>query len=89
MNLLNDVGHEGVHRSFDPLTHALCIFSTGQQIPPVNADQFGQNDDHKQASESDEEAQEFHHYWMQGTVGFTAVAVLAHILVWAWRPWFV
>ena len=37
---------------------------------------------------SDEEAQEFHHYWMQGAVGFTAVAVLAHILVWAWRPWF-
>ena len=37
---------------------------------------------------TDEEAQEFHHYWMQGTVGFTAVAVLAHILVWAWRPWF-
>ena len=36
---------------------------------------------------TDEEAQEFHHYWMQGFVGFTAVAVLAHILVWAWRPW--
>jgi light-harvesting complex 1 beta chain len=29
---------------------------------------------------SDEEAQEFHRYWMQGAVGFTAVAVLAHIL---------
>ncbi len=37
---------------------------------------------------TDEEAQEFHHYWTQGLVGFTAVAVLAHILVWAWRPWF-
>ena len=22
-------------------------------------------------------------------VGFTAIAVIAHILVWAWRPWFV
>jgi light-harvesting complex 1 beta chain len=21
-------------------------------------------------------------------VGFTAIAVIAHILVWAWRPWF-
>ena len=38
---------------------------------------------------TDEEAQEFHHYWIQGTVGFTAVAVVAHVLVWAWRPWFV
>jgi len=37
---------------------------------------------------NDEEAQEFHQFWIQGTVGFTAVAVLAHILVWAWRPWF-
>ncbi|MEY3468438.1 MAG: light-harvesting protein [Betaproteobacteria bacterium] len=37
---------------------------------------------------TDEEAQEFHAFWIQGTVGFTAVAVLAHVLVWAWRPWF-
>jgi len=37
---------------------------------------------------TDEEAQEFHHYWVQGLVGFTAVAVIAHMLVWAWRPWF-
>ena len=37
---------------------------------------------------TDEEAQEFHTYYMQGLVGFTAIAVVAHILVWAWRPWF-
>jgi light-harvesting complex 1 beta chain len=36
---------------------------------------------------TDDEAQEFHQYWMQGFVGFTAVAVVAHILVWIWRPW--
>ena len=36
---------------------------------------------------SDEEAQEFHAYYMQGLVGFTAIAVIAHALVWAWRPW--
>ena len=29
---------------------------------------------------TDEEAQEFHHYWMQGLVGFTAVAVVARLL---------
>ena len=55
VNLLNDVGHEGVHRSFHTLTHALGIFCTRQQISPVNADQLGQNDDHEQKSESDEE----------------------------------
>ena len=37
---------------------------------------------------TDEEAQEFHTFWIQGTVAFTAVAVVAHFLVWAWRPWF-
>ena len=37
---------------------------------------------------TDEEAQEFHTYDMPGLVGFTAIAVVAHILVWAWRPWF-
>jgi light-harvesting complex 1 beta chain len=37
---------------------------------------------------TDEEAQEFHKFWVQGFVGFTAVAVVAHFLVWAWRPWF-
>ncbi|MFN0005737.1 MAG: light-harvesting antenna LH1, beta subunit [Burkholderiaceae bacterium] len=37
---------------------------------------------------TDEEAQEFHAFWIQGTVAFAAVAVLAHVLVWAWRPWF-
>ena len=37
---------------------------------------------------TDEEAQEFHAYYMQGFVAFTAIAVVAHVLVWAWRPWF-
>jgi len=36
---------------------------------------------------TDQEAQEFHSYYIQGTVAFVAVAVVAHILVWAWRPW--
>jgi light-harvesting complex 1 beta chain len=36
---------------------------------------------------TDDEAQEFHKYYMQGLVSFTAVAVVAHFLVWAWRPW--
>ncbi len=37
---------------------------------------------------TDEEAQEFHTYYMQGLIGFAMAAVIAHILVWAWRPWF-
>jgi light-harvesting complex 1 beta chain len=36
---------------------------------------------------TDEEAQEFHQYWVQGFIGFTAIAVVAHLLVWFWRPW--
>jgi light-harvesting complex 1 beta chain len=34
------------------------------------------------------EAKEFHSAYVQGFLGFTAIAVVAHILVWMWRPWF-
>jgi light-harvesting complex 1 beta chain len=36
---------------------------------------------------SDQEAEEFHKYYLQGAQLFTGVAVVAHILVWLWRPW--
>ena len=36
---------------------------------------------------TDDEAMEFHRYWVQGFIGFTAIAVVAHFLVWSWRPW--
>jgi light-harvesting complex 1 beta chain len=33
------------------------------------------------------EAQEFHALFMQSTIAYVLVAVVAHILVWLWRPW--
>jgi light-harvesting complex 1 beta chain len=33
------------------------------------------------------EAKEFHGIFMKSFYIFTAVAVVAHILVWFWRPW--
>jgi light-harvesting complex 1 beta chain len=36
---------------------------------------------------SDSEAQEFHKLFMSSFIGFTLVAIVAHILVWQWRPW--
>lgn len=36
---------------------------------------------------SDDEAMEFHQFYMQGLIGFTVIAVVAHFLVWMWRPW--
>jgi light-harvesting complex 1 beta chain len=35
------------------------------------------------------EAKEFHGIFVTSTVIFTAVAVVAHILVWMWMPWLV
>ena len=35
------------------------------------------------------EAKEFHGAFMTSTIMFTAVAVVAHILVWMWMPWLV
>lgn len=36
---------------------------------------------------TDEECQEFHKFYVQGLLAFVATAVVAHALVWAWRPW--
>jgi light-harvesting complex 1 beta chain len=36
---------------------------------------------------TDQEAQEFHGLFVKGFAIFTVIAVVAHILVWMWRPW--
>ena len=36
---------------------------------------------------TDDEAKEFHEVYMSGFVLFTGIAVVAHFLVWLWRPW--
>ncbi|GJD45303.1 light-harvesting protein [Methylobacterium sp. E-041] len=33
------------------------------------------------------EAKEFHAIFLTSFIIFTAIAVVAHILVWMWRPW--
>jgi light-harvesting complex 1 beta chain len=37
---------------------------------------------------TEQEAQEVHKLFVSSFIGFTVVAIIAHILVWAWRPWF-
>lgn len=34
------------------------------------------------------EAKEVHRLFMLGFIVFTVIAIIAHILVWQWRPWF-
>jgi light-harvesting complex 1 beta chain len=36
---------------------------------------------------TDAEAEEFHRFYLQGTFLFVGIAVVAHFLVWLWRPW--
>ncbi len=36
---------------------------------------------------TEQEAKEFHGLFMFGFTVFTAVAAVAHFLVWQWRPW--
>lgn len=36
---------------------------------------------------TDQEAVEFHALFMKGFFIFTLIAIVAHVLVWAWRPW--
>lgn len=33
------------------------------------------------------EAKEFHRIFMMSFIVFTVVALIAHFLAWAWRPW--
>lgn len=35
-----------------------------------------------------EEAKEFHKMFVTSFIIFTIIAIVAHILVWSWRPWF-
>lgn len=37
---------------------------------------------------TDTEAREFHGIFVTSFVLFTVVAIIAHFLVWQWRPWF-
>lgn len=34
------------------------------------------------------EAKEFHSVFMTSFIGFTVIAIIAHVLAWSWRPWF-
>lgn len=36
---------------------------------------------------TEEEARAFHGYFISGFMGFTLVAVAAHVAAWMWRPW--
>jgi light-harvesting complex 1 beta chain len=36
---------------------------------------------------TEQEAREFHGLFMTSFIGFTVIAIIAHVLVWAWRPW--
>ncbi len=36
---------------------------------------------------SEDEAKEFHKVFMSSFALFTGIAIVAHILVWMWRPW--
>ena len=36
---------------------------------------------------TESEAREFHGIFVTSFLGFTAVAIVAHILAWMWRPW--
>jgi light-harvesting complex 1 beta chain len=37
---------------------------------------------------TENEAREFHSVFMTSFIGFTVIAIIAHVLAWSWRPWF-
>lgn len=49
----------------------------------TNDDRFGPG-----AYLTPEEAKEFHKIFVTSFIVFTIIAIIAHVLVWMWRPWF-
>jgi light-harvesting complex 1 beta chain len=48
------------------------------------------NDDRRSSALSgltENEAREFHSVFVMSFIVFTVIAVIAHVLVWQWRPW--
>ena len=40
------------------------------------------------SSLSESEAKEFHSAYVTGLIGFVGIALLAHWLLYTWKPWF-
>ncbi|MEM8561946.1 MAG: light-harvesting antenna LH1, beta subunit [Pseudomonadota bacterium] len=36
---------------------------------------------------TEDEAKEFHGIFVSSFIGFTVIALVAHILAWVWKPW--
>ncbi|GCL65379.1 light-harvesting antenna LH1, beta subunit [Pseudaquabacterium pictum] len=36
---------------------------------------------------TEQEAREFHGMFVSSFIGFTVIAIVAHVLVWNWRSW--
>lgn len=36
---------------------------------------------------NDEESRDFHRVFLSSFIAFTLIAIVAHVLVWNWRPW--
>jgi light-harvesting complex 1 beta chain len=45
------------------------------------------NQDKSLSGLSEQEAKEFHKIFVVSFIVFTAIAIIAHILAWQWRPW--
>ena len=37
---------------------------------------------------TEQQAKEFHGYFVQVTVAYVFIALIANFLMWIWRPWF-
>jgi light-harvesting complex 1 beta chain len=40
------------------------------------------------SSLSESEAKEFHSAYVTGFIGFMSIAIVAHYLLYVWKPWF-
>ena len=59
----------------------------GRQGAKTNFDMSDYVDKVNPSGLTDDEAKEFHAIFTKSFIVFVGIAVVAHILVWSWRPW--
>ncbi|SIR60800.1 Antenna complex alpha/beta subunit [Pseudacidovorax sp. RU35E] len=93
MRLRSERSHEPAE-PFDACVHAAQVFPAarelrgdGRKAEVEGVIQMAEERKGSLSGLTEGEAREFHGIFMSSFIGFTVVAVIAHVLVWMWRPW--
>jgi len=71
----------------NPQPHWGCSIHVKNKAGRLTVEEIKMADNQSLSGLTEEEAREFHGLFMGGFSVFMGIAILAHILVWGYRPW--